>query len=71
MDNAFSVKNGDVAYMDAGYHPVVCAPGASLYQLTLMAGPKRMSLSSVHGSYRYLLEDNAMVNPYQNQRSRP
>ncbi len=48
MDQAFSLKTNDVAYVGGGYHPVVAAPGSYLYHLTCMAGPKRLSQARVH-----------------------
>jgi 5-deoxy-glucuronate isomerase len=67
MDQSFSVKSDDVVYMDRGYHPVVCGPGADFYQLTIMAGPYRTSKSKVHDDFRFLLEENNMENPYARQ----
>ncbi len=67
MDQAFSIKNNDLVYMDKGYHPVVCGPGSSFYQVTMMAGPYRMSKSRVHDDYKFILEEHGMDNPYFNQ----
>jgi len=64
MDQAFSLKNNDVLYMDQGYHPTVCGPGAILYHLTFISGPYRASKSRVHDDFRLLLEENNMENPY-------
>jgi 5-deoxy-glucuronate isomerase len=38
---AFTVHDGDVAVIRTGYHPVVAAPGYSLYYLWAMAGEGR------------------------------
>ena len=38
---AFTVHDGDVAVIRTGYHPVVAAPGYSLYYLWVMAGEGR------------------------------
>ena len=38
---AFTVRDGDVAVIRSGYHPVVAAPGYSLYYLWVMAGDGR------------------------------
>jgi 5-deoxy-glucuronate isomerase len=70
MDQAYSLRSGDVAYMSEGYHPTACAPGADLYHLTFIAGPARRSQSAVHKDYRYLLEEENMANPYQQQAAR-
>jgi 5-deoxy-glucuronate isomerase len=67
MDQAFSVKSNDVVFMDKGYHPVVCGPGASFYQVTLIVGPYRMSKSRVHEDYKFLLEESSIDNPYAGQ----
>jgi len=67
MDQCFSLRNNDIAYMDGGYHPVVSFPGSAFYQLTIMAGPHRVSSSRVHDAYRFLLEENSMDNPYARQ----
>jgi len=64
MDQAFTLKTNDAAYMDSGYHPVVCSPGSMMYQLTLMAGPHRISKASLHPDYEYLLDEKAMENQY-------
>ena len=64
MDQAFSLKTNDAVYVGGGYHPVVCAPGTTLYHLTFMAGPHRMSLASVHPDYQFLLDDKGMANQF-------
>jgi 5-deoxy-glucuronate isomerase len=38
---AFTVRDGDAALIRSGYHPVVAAPGYSLYYLWVMAGDGR------------------------------
>ena len=40
-DEAFIVKDNGVAVIRSGYHPVVAAPGYSLYYLWVMAGEGR------------------------------
>ncbi|NWG12037.1 MAG: 5-deoxy-glucuronate isomerase [Acidobacteria bacterium] len=67
MDQAFSLKTNDALYMAAGYHPTVCGPGATLYHLTFMAGPHRVSKSRVHDDFRFLLDVNSVENPYATQ----
>ena len=64
MDQAFSLRTNDVAYVGGGYHPVVAAPGSHLYHLTCMAGPKRLSQARVHRDYEYLLEAEGLSNPF-------
>lgn len=41
-DSAQIVRDGDVIAIPSGYHPVVAAPGYSLYYLWVMAGEGRM-----------------------------
>ncbi len=67
MDQAFSLKTNDSLYMGLGYHPIVCGPGTELYHLTFIAGPQRTSHSSVHKDFLFLLEENKMDNPFENQ----
>lgn len=64
IDQAFSLKTNDALYMASGYHPTACGPGATLYHLTFIAGPHRMSKSRVHDDFRFLLDENSMENPY-------
>lgn len=64
-DNAFSLISNDAVYIDGGYHPVVCAPGSDMYQLTLMSGTYRQSTASVHPDYEYLL--NGEKSPFRRQ----
>ncbi|HEY5455913.1 MAG TPA: 5-deoxy-glucuronate isomerase [Acidothermaceae bacterium] len=40
-DDVFVVRDGDVAIIKSGYHPVVGAPGYSFYYLWVMAGHGR------------------------------
>ncbi len=65
-DNSYSLKMNDAVYIDGGYHPVVCAPGADMYQLTVMAGPYRRSTASIHPNYRYLV-GGVENNPFRRQ----
>jgi 5-deoxy-glucuronate isomerase len=46
-DEAFRVRDGDVAVITSGYHPVVAAPGYSLYYLWVMAGQGRQMIPSL------------------------
>lgn len=64
VDQAFSVKENDVAYVGGGYHPVVAAPGSYLYHLTCMAGPHRQSQARVHPDYEYLLQEQSLMNQF-------
>ena len=64
MDQAFSLKTDDAVYQNEGYHPVVCSPGSTLYHLTFMAGPQRISQARVHQDYRYLLDEMDLGNQF-------
>jgi 5-deoxy-glucuronate isomerase len=67
MDQAWSLRDGDALYMSEGYHPVACAPGADLYHLTFICGPRRVSRARVHPDFRFLLEEENLDNPYARQ----
>ena len=42
QERSFMVRDGDVAVIPSGYHPVVAAPGYELYYLWVMAGQGRV-----------------------------
>lgn len=44
LDEAYTVRDGDVAILPFGYHPVAAAPGYRLYYLWIMAGQGRQLL---------------------------
>jgi 5-deoxy-D-glucuronate isomerase len=67
MDQAYSLRSNDAAYLGEGYHPVACGPGSTMYQLTAMAGPHRLSRARLHNDYAHLTEEKGMVNPYKRQ----
>jgi 5-deoxy-glucuronate isomerase len=67
MDQAWSLRDHDALYMSEGYHPVACAPGADLYHLTFICGPRRMSRARIHPDFRFLLEQENLENPYAKQ----
>jgi 5-deoxy-glucuronate isomerase len=46
-DEVFVVRDGDVAIIKSGYHPVVGAPGYSLYYLWVMAGHGRQMMPAL------------------------
>ncbi len=41
FDRTFTIRNDDIIMIPKGYHPVVAAPGYSLYYLWILAGDKR------------------------------
>lgn len=67
MDQTYSLRNNDSLYIGYGYHPTACGPGADLYHLTFMAGPKRKSQASIHKDFRFMLEQSSMANPFHKQ----
>ncbi len=67
MDQAFSLKNDDALYHNQGYHPVVASPGAALYHLSFMAGPRRIAQARIHPAFRRLLQDRGLENPFRPQ----
>ena len=70
VDQSITIRSGDLLHVKQGYHPVVCAPGASFYHLTMMAGPHRRSAASIHPDYRFLVGDKETNNPFRNQEQR-
>jgi 5-deoxy-glucuronate isomerase len=68
-DQSCTMVENDAIYIDGGYHPVVCAPGTTMYQLTVMAGPFRVSTASIHPEFRHLLAGTE-ENPFRNQERR-
>lgn len=42
IDEAYTILNGDTIVIPRGYHPVVAAPGYSLYYLWMIAGRQRI-----------------------------
>ncbi len=54
LDEAFILNNGDIVVIDQGYHPVVAAPGVSLYYLWILAGEKRILASKDDPKYEWL-----------------
>jgi len=52
LDEALRVRDGDVALVPRGYHPVAAEPGCDLYYLNVMAGPRRRWLVTVDPDHR-------------------
>lgn len=67
LDQAFSLKTNDALYHNQGYHPVVASPGATLYHLSFMAGPRRISEARIHPGFRRLLRERGLENPFRPQ----
>jgi 5-deoxy-glucuronate isomerase len=53
---AFTVRDGDVAVIRSGYHPVVAAPGYSLYYLWIMAGDGRQMIPHFDPAHAWVQE---------------
>jgi 5-deoxy-glucuronate isomerase len=53
---AFTVRDGDAALIRSGYHPVVAAPGYSLYYLWVMAGPGRKMIPHFDPAHAWVQE---------------
>jgi 5-deoxy-glucuronate isomerase len=55
-DEVFVVRDGDVAIIKSGYHPVVGAPGYSLYYLWVMAGRGRQMMPALDPRHAWVQE---------------
>jgi len=53
---AFMVRDGDAAVIRSGYHPVVAAPGYSLYYLWIMAGDGRQMIPHFDPAHAWVQE---------------
>lgn len=53
-DTAYVIQNDDVIYIAEGYHPVVTAPGYSLYYLWVLAGKDRHLYSHIDPTHQWL-----------------
>ncbi len=53
---AFTVRDGDAAVIRTGYHPVVAAPGYSLYYLWIMAGDGRVMIPHFDSAHAWVQE---------------
>jgi len=56
LDETFTVTQHDTALVPEGYHPVVVAPGYTMYYLWVMAGKNRRFLSRIDPDHRWLLQ---------------
>jgi 5-deoxy-glucuronate isomerase len=55
-EECFTVRDGDVAAIPSGYHPVVAAPGYSLYYLWVMAGEGRQMIPRLDPAHAWVQE---------------
>jgi len=53
---AFTVRDGDSAVIRSGYHPLVAAPGYSLYYLWIMAGDGRQMIPFMDPAHAWVAE---------------
>ena len=53
---AFTVRDGDSAVIRSGYHPLVAAPGYSLYYLWIMAGDGRQMIPFIDPAHAWVAE---------------
>lgn len=53
-EDAFMVRDNDVAAIKSGYHPVVGAPGYSLYYLWVMAGNGRQMIPALDPQHAWV-----------------
>jgi len=58
IDQALSVEDKDTVIITKGYHPVVSAPGYSLYYLWILEGEERKLLPIDDPKHRWIIEDN-------------
>jgi 5-deoxy-glucuronate isomerase len=54
LDEAALVRDGDVAVITSGYHPVVAAPGYALYYLWVMAGEGRQMVPHLDDRHAWI-----------------
>lgn len=55
IDETITVRENDTVLIPRGYHPVVTAPGYSMYYLWIMAGKNRRFLSNIDPDHRWIL----------------
>src|SRR5665213_3243485 len=56
-EEVFVVREGDVALIKSGYHPVVGAPGYSFYYLWVMAGQGRQMAPALDPRHAWVQQD--------------
>jgi 5-deoxy-glucuronate isomerase len=56
VDETITVRQNDTVLIPQGYHPVVNAPGCSMYYLWVMAGANRKFLSRLDPDHRWIAE---------------
>ncbi|HEY3925043.1 MAG TPA: 5-deoxy-glucuronate isomerase [Acidothermaceae bacterium] len=61
-DEVFVVRDGDVAIIKSGYHPVVGAPGYSFYYLWVMAGRGRQMAPALDPRHAWVQQSVGRAN---------
>lgn len=56
IDETYTIEQNDTVILPRGYHPVVAAPGYSLYYLWIMAGKNRKFLSCLDPEHKWVAE---------------
>ena len=56
IDETLTIRDHDTLLIPRGYHPVVAAPGYTLYYLWIMAGKNRRFLSSIDPDHKWILK---------------
>lgn len=56
IDETITVEQNDTVLIPEGYHPVVSAPGYSMYYLWIMAGVNRKFLSRQDANHRWVAQ---------------
>jgi 5-deoxy-glucuronate isomerase len=59
VERTFVVRDGDVAVIRSGYHPVVAAPGYDLYYLWVLAGEGRQMVPRLDPRHAWVQESAA------------
>ena len=58
IDETLTLGENDTVLIPEGYHPVVAAPGYSMYYLWIMAGVNRKFLSTQDPAHRWVAEES-------------
>ena len=61
LEEAILLRDGDAAAIPRGYHPVVAAPGYSMYYLAVLAGDRRVMVPRDDPAHAWLKDAEALV----------
>jgi len=56
IDETYTIRNNDTLGIPEGYHPVVCAPGYTMYYLWIMTGENRKFVSHKDPDHAWVAE---------------